>query len=74
MRAAITIDPRDPHRDRVRDGTEFLLLSGARSGWRVREGEAGCGSELPTLGFDGPSATTSFHRWTAPLEHRAAPL
>ena len=39
MRVMITIDPRDPHRDWVRDAAEWWLGNRARSGWRLRKGE-----------------------------------
>lgn len=60
MRVAITIDPRDRHRDRVRDDAEFWLRHHAQDRWRVREDEDFDGRELLTFEFmDSQDAMTS---------------
>ncbi len=51
MRVAITIDPRDPHRDWVRDDAEWWLRHHARDRWRVREDEDFDGREVLTFEF-----------------------
>ncbi len=70
MRVVITIDPRNPHRDRVREDAEFWLGNHARSGWHVREEEDWDGREVLTFEFSGPLDAMDFHHRTAPAEHR----
>jgi hypothetical protein len=70
MRVIITIDPRDPHREWVRDDAEFWLGNRARSRWRVREGEDWDGREVLTFEFDDPFDAMDFHHRAAPSEHR----
>ena len=70
MRVVITIDPRDPHRDSVRDDAEWWLGNRARAGWRVREGEDRDEREVLTFEFDDPLDAMDFHYRIAPAEHR----
>ena len=71
MRVAITIDPQDPHRDRVRDDAEFWLRHHVRDRWRVREGEDPDGREVLTFEFMDSQDAMDFHHRIAPAEHRA---
>ena len=61
MRVAITIDPRDPHRDWVRDDAESWLHYNARDRWRVREREDLRGRVVLTFEFDNPLDAVDFH-------------
>ena len=70
MRVAITIDPRDPHRDCVRDEAEFWLGNRARSGWRVREKEDSDGREVLVFEFGDPLDAMDFSMRTVASEHR----
>ncbi len=70
MRVVITIDPRDPHRDLVRDDAEFWLGNRARSRWRVREGEDLDGRRTLTFEFRDPLDAMDFNHRVAPAEHR----
>ncbi len=70
MRVALTIDPRDPHRDWVRDDAAFWLGNRARAGCRVREDEDWDGRAVLTLEFDDPPDAMDFHHRIAPDEHR----
>ena len=54
MRVAITVSPRHPGRDRVRDDAEFWCGNRARACWRVREGRESDGREVPVFVFDDP--------------------
>ena len=73
MRVAITIDPRDPHRDRVRDDAEFWCGNRARAGWRVREKEDSDGREALLSGFSDPLGAIAFSGagWAAEDERPA---
>lgn len=70
MRVAITIDPKDPHRDRVRDEAEFWLGHHARARWRVREDEDCEGRGVLTFEFMAPLDTIAFSTRTAASEHQ----
>ncbi len=70
MRLAITVDPRDPHRDWVRDDAEWWLRHHARDRWRVREGEDYYGREVLTFEFMDSWDAMDFHHRIAPAEHR----
>jgi hypothetical protein len=70
MRVVITIDPRDPHRDLVRDDAESWLGNRARSRWRVREGADLDGRRTLTFEFSDPLDATDFCYRVAPAEHR----
>ena len=71
MRVAVTIDPKDLHRDSVRDGAEFWLGNRARSGWRVRAKEGSYGGEVLAFGFTGPLGAIDFHMRAETAERRA---
>lgn len=70
MRVEITIDPRDPHRDLVRDGAESWLGNRARSGWRVRQGEDIDGREVLVFEFSDPLDAIDFHMRAETAERR----
>jgi hypothetical protein len=70
MRVIITVDPRDPRRDLVRDDAEWWLRRHARDRWRMREGEDWRGREVLTFEFMDPLDGLDFHHRTAPAEHR----
>jgi hypothetical protein len=61
MRVAITIDPRDPHRDWVRDDAEWWLGNHARDRWRFREQEDLRGRVVLTFEFDNPLDAMDFN-------------
>ncbi len=70
MRVVITIDRRDPHRDRVRDEAEFWLGNRARSGWRVREKEDAYGREVLIFEFSDPLDAMDFSMRTVASKHQ----
>ena len=74
MRVAITIDPRDPHRDWVRDDAEWWLRHHARDRWIVRETEDFDGRGVLTFEFMDPLDGMDFQNRTAPAEHRGRVL
>ena len=73
MPVAITIGPRDPHRDRVRDDAEFWCGNRARAGWRARETEDSDGREMLASEFSDPPDAIAFGGagWAAENERPA---
>ena len=70
MRVAITVSPRDPHRNWVRDDAEFWCGNRARAGWRVREREDSDGREVLVFEFDDPLDAIDFSMRTVASEHQ----
>ena len=70
MRVTITVDTRDPQRDRVRDDAEWWLRHHARDQWRVRENEDWDGRDVLTFEFMHSQDAMDFHHRIAPAEHR----
>jgi hypothetical protein len=70
MRVVITIHPRDPRRDLVREDAERWLRHHARDRWHAREDEDLDGRAVLTFQFMDPRDGMDFHHRTAPAEHR----
>ncbi len=70
MRVIVTIDPRDPRRDSVREDAEWWLGNMARSGWRVGEDEDSDDGRVLRFEFDDPGDAWAFHLRAANAEHR----
>ncbi len=70
MRVVITIDPRDSHRDRVRDEAEWWLRDHARDRWHAREDEDIDGREVLTFEFMDSLDATGFSMWTVASERQ----
>ena len=71
MRVTITIDPKDPLADYVRDDAEPWLRYHARAGWRVHEDEDLDGRALLMFEFSDPLDAMDFHYFRpAASEHR----
>ncbi|MBD0272923.1 MAG: hypothetical protein ICV73_13470 [Acetobacteraceae bacterium] len=70
MRVGISIDPRDTHRDWVRDEAEFWLGNRARSNWRVREKSDSNGRAVLVFEFSDPLDAMDLSVRTVAPEHR----
>ncbi len=70
MRVLITIDPKDRHRDWVRDDAEWWLRHRARDRWRVREDEDFDGREVLVFEFDDPLDAIDFSMRTVTPKHQ----
>ena len=70
MRVVITIGPKDPHGDWMRDEAEWCLRHHARDRRRVREDADRDGRVVPTFEFSGPLDAIGFHTRAETAERR----
>ena len=70
MRVVITINPRDPHRDLVRDDAERWSATRPATGGACAKTRTSTAARASTFEFIDPLDGMDFHYRVAPAEHR----